>query len=254
MPLQAAGLSFSYRPQRPVLSDVSLSVEPGSITGLLGPNGAGKSTLLRLLIGVLSPTSGAVTLDGAPVAAMDHRDRARRMAYVSQRSTLAFAFTVRRSVALGRFAAGAAPSDGPAIDSALAAVDLSDRADDPFGTLSAGQQQRASLARAIAQLDLPHPPAGTRVLILDEPASAMDPRHTLQTMELLRSLADRGMAILVALHDLPLASRACDRAVVLDSRGRVAAAGPVAAALDPLVLQPVFNVRFDRSLVPSLGP
>src|SRR5207249_1515019 len=155
-------------------------------------------------------------------------------------------------VALGRFASGGA-GDAGAVDAALAAVDLCDRADEPFGTLSAGQQQRASLARAVAQLDLPGPPPGTRALVLDEPASALDPRHALQTVHLLRTLAEGGLAVVLALHDLSLAARACDRGAVLDSEGRLVAAGPVATTLVPEVLDPVFGVRFDMALVPSLA-
>ena len=249
MPLEAVNLSFAYRPGRPVLRDVCLALEPGTITGLIGPNGAGKSTLLRLLLGLLAPGGGEVKLDGKPVVAMEHRERALRLAYVSQRSTLAFSFSVRRSVTLGRFAARG--SDGAAVDAALAAVDLTDRADEPFGTLSVGQQQRAALARAIAQLDLSRPPSGTRALVLDEPVSALDPRHVLQSMALLRDLADRGLAVVLALHDLGLAFRACDRAAVVDGHGRVAAAGPVATALSPGVLEPVFGVRFGPGLTPS---
>jgi len=253
VPLEASNLSFAYHPGRPVLRGIGLSLEPGTITGLIGPNGAGKSTLLRLLLGLLVPTQGAVTLDGVPVGSMDHRERARRLAYVAQRSSLAFSFSVRRSVALGRFAAGSGSGDAHAVDAALAAVDLADRADEPFGTLSAGQQQRAALARAIAQLDLPRPPAGTRALVLDEPVSALDPRHALQCMEVLRALAGRGLAVILAVHDLNLARRVCDRAAVLDAQGSLAASGPVGSALAPAVLEPVFGVRFDQGLVPSLA-
>ena len=251
MPLEAVNLSFAYRPQRPVLRDVSLRLEPGTITGLVGPNGAGKSTLLRLLVGVLAPTQGGVNLDGAPIASMDHRERARRVAYVSQQPSLAFAFTVRRYVALGRFATGG--SDGfQAVEAALGASDLSDRADEPFGTLSAGQQQRASVARALGQFNLPLGCAVGRTLIVDERVSAQDPRHALQIVSLLRGMAVQGLTVVLALHDLALAARVCDRAAVLDADGRLAAQGPVAAALNPDVLGPVFGVRFDGAMVASL--
>src|SRR5262245_49033699 len=135
MPLEADKLSFSYRAGRPVLSGVTLTLEPGAITAVVGPNGAGKSTLLRLLLGLLRPTAGRVLLDGAPIQQIPARQRARALAYVPQRPSVAFAFTVREFVALGRYAAGG-PDDPDAAAALLPRVDLADRADDPFPILS----------------------------------------------------------------------------------------------------------------------
>ncbi len=259
MALEATTLTFGYRPETGVLRGVTVSFAPGSLTAIVGPNGAGKSTLLRLLAGVLRPQQGGVMLDGVPVAAIKLRDRARRMAYVAQRPATVFAFTVRQFIGLGRFAAGEA-DDERAIRSALTAVDLTNRENEVFGALSAGQQQRASLARALAQLDLAHAPSGTRVLLLDEPVSALDPRHALQTLALLKDLAARGMAVVAVLHDLTLVGRYCDRAVVLTDDGTLAAAGPTAESLAPAQLESVFGVTFRRTdlggdgavVVPSL--
>lgn len=261
MTLRADALEFGYARERPVLRDVTAAFEPGALTAVVGPNASGKSTLLRLLLGVLRPWSGRAALDGTDVVSLTHRRRARSIAYIAQRAGVAFAFSVRQVVAMGRFAAGAGPdADARAADAALERVDLADRADEPFGVLSAGQQQRAMLARALAQLDDPDARAG-RVLLADEPVSAMDPRHAIETMALLRDRARAGIAVAVVLHDLTLAARFADRAVVLGADGRVAAAGPVAEALDPAVIGPVFAVRFDRlaggdpaavALIPSL--
>ena len=260
MALSVANLSFGYRPETGVLRGVSVSFEPGSFTAVIGPNGAGKSTLLRLLTGVLRSRTGSVSLDGVPVASINLRERAKRLAYVAQRPAPAFAFEVREYVSLGRFAAGEA-EDGPAIRRALAAVDLSDREHEVFGALSVGQQQRASLARALAQLDLAHPPAGTRVILLDEPVSALDPLHALQTLEFLKGLATKGLAVVAVLHDLSLVARHCDRAAVLRDDGTLASSGPVAQALAPDLLESVFRVTFARAelsngstiVVPSLS-
>lgn len=256
VPLQANNLTFAYRAGRPVVNSVSFALEPGTVMGVVGPNGAGKSTLVRLLLGSLTPVSGSVLLDGVTVASMPHRARAKRIAYVPQRPAVAFAFTVREYVGLGRYALGGAPG-ADAVDSALRRVDLRERADDPFPILSVGQQQRAALARALAQLD--HGPGGGRgtVLLADEPVSAMDPRHALQTMAILRGLAGGGTAVAVVLHDVTLALRSCDRAVVLDEAGRLAAAGPAEQTLTPSVLDPVFAVRFTfvgdgGALIPAL--
>jgi iron complex transport system ATP-binding protein len=249
MPLAAEHISFSYTRARPVLEDVSVTLPAGSVTAIAGPNGAGKSTLLRILLGILRPTTGRVRLDESAIASIPHRLRARRLAYVPQRTSLAFAFTVREYVALGRFAAGAAESPD-AIRRAMEWADIADRAADPFPLLSAGQQQRATLARALAQLDTPAD--RPKVLLADEPASAMDPRHALHTMAILRELAARGHAVAVVLHDLTLAARFCDRAILLNEQGRVAAAGTVGEALFPEILSGVFGVPFER-LVTSEG-
>jgi ABC-type hemin transport system ATPase subunit len=261
MPLTAADLSFSYTPDRPVLRGLGVSLEPGSLCAVVGPNGAGKSTLLRLLLGIHRPGTGTITLGGQPIHAIPTRKRARLLAYIPQRTSLAFAFSVREFVRFGRYAIDGRDDDR-AVDAALERAGLLDRAQEPLGTLSAGQQQRAAVARALAQLD--SPAAGSeRFLLADEPVSAMDPRHSLEAMALLRSLADAGLGVAVVLHDLTLAARFCDRALVLDREGRLAAAGRSTEALSPGVLDPVFAVRFQAvgnpgggsmALIPSLPP
>jgi iron complex transport system ATP-binding protein len=223
-----------------VLRDVSLRLAPGRITAFIGPNGAGKSTLLRLMGGIRTPVSGSVRLESAEVSAMPPRARAGRIGYLGQRPEVAFAYTVREFVALGLYAAGRAGARG-AVELCLETVDLSARAEEVFGVLSAGQQQRAALARVLAQLG---DGGDGAVLLADEPISAMDPRHVLGTLDLFRRLAGRGAAIALVLHDLTLASRFCDCAAVLGGDGRLVAMGPVAEVLIPQVLDPVFDVRF----------
>lgn len=250
MSLLASNLAFSYRPDRPVLRDVSLEAPAGSVTAIVGPNAAGKSTLLRVLLGILKPKRGRVTLAGDDIHALSARDRARRIAYIAQRSAVAFPFTVHQVVSMGRYATSGRDDDH-AVAAALASVGLADRAHDVFGILSAGQQQRVALARALAQLDGSPAP---RLLLADEPAAAMDPRHSLETMTAFRALAQAGACVLVVLHDLNLAARFADRAVVLSGEGRVVREGPVRDALDPAVLERVYAVRFERSAEPALIP
>jgi iron complex transport system ATP-binding protein len=241
MGLEVLAVDFAYTASRPVLREVSFALRPGTVTALVGPNGAGKSTLLRLMAGVRTPGAGRVTLDGVEIASIPRRSRAHRIAYLAQSPSVAFAYTVREFVRLGRYAAGSGGGDA-AVARALARVDLSDRADDLFGALSAGQQQRAALARVLAQLD---GAPGSPVLLADEPVAAMDPRHALAAMTIFNEMAAAGGgAVAVVLHDLNLAARFCSDALVLDSRGRVAASGPAERTLTPGVLDPVFNVAF----------
>jgi iron complex transport system ATP-binding protein len=253
MPLVAENLTFAYRHRPPVLDSVSLALPEGSITAIAGPNGAGKSTLLKVLLGLLTPSAGEVRLGSTPVDSLPYRTRAVRLVYVPQRTSLAFGFTVREYVALGRYAAGDRAGAGrTAIDRAMERADIADRAEDPFPVLSAGQQQRATLARALAQLDTPgeHP----RAVLADEPVSAMDPRHALLTMGILREIAAGGNIVAVVLHDLTLAARFCDRAVLLSEKGRIAAAGPAAEAMSNAALGEVFGVSFERLMIPGGGP
>ena len=259
MPLSVRDVSFAYRRARPVLSGVSLELEPGRITSIVGPNGSGKSTLLRLMLARLSPTSGQVRLDDRPIAHLSARARAQRLAYVPQHATLAFRYSVEQVVRFGLLASGRAASDA-LIRRALERADIAERARDPFAQLSAGQRQRVTLARAVAQLTSA-PPDAPRVLLADEPSASMDPRHALACVDLLRELASDGVAIALVIHDLSLARRAAHHALLLDEHGRPAALGDAGQVITPDVLAPVFGVRFaalradsDAQSTPAIVP
>ncbi len=226
---------FEY-PGRPVLRAVSAEFPRAAVTAVIGPNGAGKSTLLRLLLGLLAPSRGTVLKDSKPLASLPPRERARTLAYVPQHSQVAFPFTAREVVRLGRYNAGGG-DDG--VDEALARVDIADRARDLFGHLSAGQQQRVTLARALTQLE-----GGGHYLLADEPVSAMDPSHALRAMGVLTSLAAAGLGVVVVLHDLSLVLRYASRVVVLAPDGTPAAEGPVGEVLAPGLLERVYGVPF----------
>ncbi|HYE61690.1 MAG TPA: ABC transporter ATP-binding protein [Phycisphaerales bacterium] len=244
--LAASDVHFSY-PRRTVLQGVTAEFPAGVVTALIGPNGAGKSTLLRLLLGLVRPADGRVTLGERAVASIPDRERAKLMAYVPQHSQVAFPFTAAEVVRLGRYGAGEGGADA-LVPQALAKLDIADRAGDLFGQLSAGQQQRVTVARALAQLE-GHP--GPQYLIADEPVSAMDPSHALRTMDVLRDLAAKGSGVVVVLHDLSLVTRYANRVVVLDSSGRVAAGGPTRDVLTPELLQRVYGVTFQRLIDPA---
>src|SRR5437764_15316862 len=151
-----------------VLRSVSLALRRGEMVALLGRNGAGKSTLLRLLSGVLTPSGGAVRLDGVPLERLGHRQVARRLAVVPQEVHVPFAFTVREVVALGRtahvrFLHGESARDRHAVERALRLLELEPLAARPYNSLSAGERQRAVLAMALAQEPRELEPAATAV-------------------------------------------------------------------------------------------
>ncbi len=252
MTLELKEVGFEYESGRRVLSGVTHGFRAGAVTGVVGPNGAGKSTLLRLLLGVLRPTSGRAVLDGRDVSGMAARERARRMAYIPQRTTPTFGFSVRECVGMGRLAWGGAGGD--VVERALARVGLSDRGGEVFETLSAGQQQKAVLARSLAQME-----GAERggVLLADEPASALDPAHSLELMTIVRERAAAGATVVMVLHDFAIAGRFCDEVIVLGRGGEVAASGDAGRVLVPEVLDGVFGVRFvrgEQALVATAGP
>jgi len=237
-----------------VVRNVSCQIFPGTVTAILGPNGAGKSTLLRLLAGLLTPSKGHILIHGKPLESLGLRARARTLAYVAQRPDMAFAFSVREVVALGRYASGdaVAPAGAAAIAYALAKFDLTRHANDPFATLSAGQQQRVSLARAAAQLyvdphihdKIPLSNHSRHVLLCDEPVAAMDPRYALSSMQILRETSAGGAAVVVVLHDVALALAIASHVILLACDGSVAASGPTNSVLTAQNLEKLFGIPF----------
>lgn len=247
MSIRAESISFSYGKSAPVFEGLDFELGEG-VTVVLGPNGAGKSTLVRVLMGASPPTNGRVEIDGRSVHRMPATERARRLAYVSQRPSVASAFSVREVIALGRFAL---TPDEEAVEAQIAALALEDFADRPFASLSVGEQQRASLARALAQLHREDDSPERRVLLADEPTSAMDPRWVAHTTRVIRGLPGLEIDALIVLHDFTLASRLADRIVVLDADGRIACDGSPDEALEVGRLSKVFGTPFLSVQTPS---
>ena len=244
MPLTTESIAFSYPKGPPVLDAVTCAIEPGRVTAIVGPNGAGKSTLIRLLAGLRLPDSGSVRIDDRVLSSLRPRDRAQRIAFLEQRPSLAFDFSVLRVVSFGAFTG---ERDCALISEALRRFELDDIRDQPFASLSVGQQQRCAFARAWVQI------AGrtNAYLLADEPCSAMDPRHTIQTMKSMSELAASGLGIGVVIHDLNIACRFADRAIVLDQRGGLAAEGTTERSMTPEILAQVFEVQIESHQIPG---
>jgi iron complex transport system ATP-binding protein len=193
--LTASDVSFRYG-ERKVLSGVDLRLGEGEVAVLLGPNGAGKSTLLKLFSGLLLPDSGEVSLVGLSPASYGRREMARLLSVVSQDPPLDFPMSVEEYVMLGRFphhgffGAGTA-EDVREVERALAMTGLADLRGRGLREISAGERQRASVARAIGQ--------GARVMLLDEPTAYLDIYHRVAFYEIVTRLAG-GIARLVALR------------------------------------------------------
>ena len=220
---------------KPILRDVSLAVEPGSITGLIGPNGSGKSTLLRCIYRALKPDSGSITLDGDDLVRMDSRETARRVAVVLQEYPSDFQFTVGEIVSMGRNPHKGmfdrdTPADRGIIRDSLARVGLAGFSHRNFNTLSGGEKQRVIIARTVAQQ--------ASFLVLDEPTNHLDIRYQLETMELVRGL---GLTTLAALHDMNIAADYCDLIHVM-AEGRIVASGEPPEVLQSGIIEEVFQV------------
>ena len=236
--IEVVGLSATYG-RAPVLSDVRLTVEPGGWLSIIGPNGSGKSTLLRCILG-LHGHEGLVRIDGVPTDGMPRRRRALQIAYAPQLPVLPEGVTTRDYVLLGRtphrpLLAAPRAVDRRVVEDVMERLEIGGLAGRPLRTLSGGEQQRAVLARALAQQP--------RVLLLDEPTSSLDLGHSQQVLDLVDGLRRQdGLTVLSTLHDLTLAGQYADRLALL-SAGRVAAEGSPADVLTTAALQTYYGAR-----------
>jgi len=239
--LRLSGLAVA-RGGRTLLRDVDATFLPGTFTALMGANGVGKSTLLATMCGVLAPAAGSVMLDADDVTTLDARTRAQRMALVEPTESALASMTVEDAVAAARFPYHRwwewQPSDADraAVGDALNATALTELRGRELGTLSAGERQRVWVALALAQR--------ARVIALDEPTTHLDLRFAIETLTLLRRLADDGAVVIAVLHTLEEAASFADR-VVLVGDGRVLADGTPATALTPAKLHAAFGVTIE---------
>ncbi|WP_104492591.1 ABC transporter ATP-binding protein [Paracoccus denitrificans] len=228
---------------RDIVTDVSLSLQPGEMLGLIGPNGSGKSTLLNLMAGLMRPCRGEVRLNGQPMARLRRRQIAQRLALVAQSADTGDRITVREAVELGRTPwldplRPWSPRDDAAVAAALKAVDMAHMAARDWSSLSGGERQRAHIARAHAQ--------SPQILLLDEPTNHLDIHHQLGILDLVAGL---GTTTVIALHDLHHALR-CDRVLVMQA-GRCVALGPPAETLTPALIREIFAIEAELILHPG---
>jgi iron complex transport system ATP-binding protein len=219
------------------LRDVSVAVDRGEFLGVIGPNGAGKTTLLWAISGVLDPDAGSVSVAGQDVTELSAAASSRLVAVVPQETNLAFDFSVREVVEMGRTPYTSRVSlsgdeDAAVVDRALERTQVQQFADRSIGEVSGGERQRVLLARALAQ--------DTPVLLLDEPTASLDIDHQIRTLELVRSLVAAGKTVLAPIHDLNLAAHYCDRLLLL-ADGERTAAGPPSEVLTEDHLEAAFG-------------
>ncbi|MCX5396680.1 ABC transporter ATP-binding protein [Streptomyces sp. NBC_00102] len=240
MTLSVEGVAFSYSRSRSVLHDVNLAVRQGEFVGLLGPNGSGKSTLTKLIARVNKLRTGSISFKDKPLHHLRMSEHAKVVAYVPQSGEPTFQLSVRDSVLLGRtpyFGMRPRSRDWEIVDAAIEHVGLTGMAALSVGDLSGGQAQRVLIARAIAQ--------EPEILLLDEPTSALDLRYQVETLRHIRHLThSRNLVSLIAIHDLNLAARFCDKVAILQG-GRIVAFGRPNDVYDSLMLEQVYGLEVD---------
>ncbi|WP_368163690.1 heme ABC transporter ATP-binding protein [Aeromonas sp. R6-2] len=241
MPLLSCRHLTLSRGGRPLLDNLNLDLEAGSVTVLLGPNGAGKSTLLKCITGELAP-AGEIHLFGRPRAAWSAEALARQVGVLPQSASLTFPFLCREVVAMGRLPHSEPGSQRERIvEAAMAHAGVEHLKDRLYPALSGGERQRVQFARVLAQIwqgagDKPLP----RLLLLDEPTSALDLKHQHQLLAMARALAGSHTAVLAVLHDLNLAARYGDRLIMLEG-GKLIADGPAQTVLQASLIERLYG-------------
>ena len=236
--LEVAGLTVELG-GRSVLEDVKFSIAPGAFCAVVGPNGSGKTTLIRSLYRSIEPASGSISLDGKAIDSFERVALARRVAVLRQESEMAFDFSARELVAMGRSPhKGLMEQDGAedhaVVDACMRACDLEGLADRSVRMMSGGERQRVLLARALAQQP--------GLLLLDEPTNHLDLSHKL---DILARVREQSCTVVAALHEIELAHRFADFVVILVD-GSVEAFGSPDEVLVPARISRVFGVAARR--------
>jgi iron complex transport system ATP-binding protein len=247
--LKIQNLSVYYG-TRQILRDVGLEVRSGEVVALIGPNGAGKSTLIRSISGVVPIRAGRIEVDDVNITSLSSMERARQIAVVPQAVSMPPAFTVWETVLLGRtpwlnFLGQVSEKDEAFARRALEQVDALHLIESRMDEISGGEQQRVLLARALTQ--------DTPILLMDEPTAHLDLRHQIDLLKLIKKQArEKDLTVLVALHDLNLASLFADRIAVVEN-GLLCVAGTPGETLTPEILSSVYHMQVHVIAHPETG-
>lgn len=229
-------LNFGYG-QVEILHDISVVFDKPELVCILGPNGVGKTTIAKCLNKLNKPTSGTVTLDGVDISGMRRSEIAKKVAFVPNSAKSVFSMTVLESILMGRIPVsgyGISERDIEVVDKVISMMDLDSLCARDVNALSAGQTQRVTIARGLAQ--------EPKVIILDEPTSNLDVRYQMEVMRFLKSYAsDEGVIVVMVCHDLNITAAYADR-VILMHEGRIFADGTVEEVLTQENLKTVYRI------------
>jgi iron complex transport system ATP-binding protein len=248
--IEVNSISFRYHEDW-VLQDVSFRVEKGEFVGVIGPNGSGKTTLLKILYRLLSPQKGEILFELVPMRKMDRNDIAKRVAVVAQETQLLFPFSVLETVLMGR-----SPYLGHLMFESEKDLEIAKKAmewtkvfpfsERPMDELSGGERKRVFIARALAQ--------EPEVILLDEPTANLDIHHQIDFLDLILTLnRERGLTIVMASHDMNIASEFCDRLILLQD-GRIYKMGTPDEVITQENIESVYGceVRIDQNPVSGM--
>ena len=228
-----------------LLDDISTSMETGKLTVILGPNGAGKSTLIKCLSGEYVTATGDVRIADLELTEWDSQQLATRRAVVTQFNHIDFPFTVAEIVMLGLLPSKlVCKIDQPEriAEEVMRELNVLVLADRKYSTLSGGEQQRVSIARALVQVAMKAANNESCYLLLDEPTASLDLKYQHELLKLLRNYVDRDFSVVMILHDINLALQYADQVILLKN-GDIIDAGDVDDVITVENIEQVFSVQ-----------
>ena len=241
--MAAENISFTYETSL-VFKDLSVSVQKQDFIGLIGPNGSGKSTLLKIMGGVLKADSGSILFKNSSVSKINKKLFAQSVSWVPQEHPMVFPFKVSEIIMMGRHPYISAFSfeskeDYDITRRAMETTMTSQFADRYFNEISGGEKQRVMIASALAQ--------NPEMMLLDEPTSALDLKYQIQILNILKNLnANHDMTLVIAMHDLNLASQFCNRLILLNE-GEIVLDGTPEQVLEKNILEQVYGIDIQLS-------
>lgn len=239
--MKLENISFAYE-TAPVINDLSVAIREQDFIGLIGPNGSGKSTLLKIMGGIFKPDSGSVQFKESPITRINKKLFAQSVSWIPQDHPMVFPFKVSEIVLMGRHPYLSPLSFESSEDieisrKAMETTMTSQFADRYFNEISGGEKQRVMIASALAQ--------NPEMMLLDEPTAALDLKYQVQILKILKDLnTDHKMTLILAMHDLNLASKFCNRLILLDE-GQIVRDGSPEQVLEKNILEQVYGVEID---------